>query len=310
MIKILCTCPPMIRAIDSLRDAFAKHDVDVFCPEFKQTLSVPELLDLVPQYDGWIIGDDPATAEVFSAGKNGRLRAAIKWGAGTDNVDFTGAAAAGFDVANTPGTFGEEVSDVALAYIIGLSRNLFFIDREVRSGAWPKPAGRSLQNKVVGIVGYGHIGQAVARKVGAIGMKPIIYDPIKQLTDTEGASIASWPDRLAELDFLVLACALTPKNRHLINTDTISKTKKGLILVNIARGGLIDQAALRNALDIGHVSAAALEVLDEEPPQYNEPLLSYSNCVFGSHNSSNTVEAVHRTSLIAIQLLFDRLGFK
>jgi D-3-phosphoglycerate dehydrogenase len=300
----------MIRAIDSLRDAFAKYDAEVFCPEFKQTLSVPELLDLVPQYDGWIIGDDPATAEVFNAGKNGRLRAAIKWGAGTDNVDFTGAAAAGFDVANTPGTFGEEVSDVALAYIIGLSRNLFIIDREVRSGAWPKPAGRSLQNKVVGIVGYGHIGQALARKVGAIGMKPIIYDPIKQAAKNDGVPIASWPDRLAELEFIVLACALTPKNRHLINTDTISKTKKGLILVNIARGGLIDQVALRNALDSGQVSAAALEVLDEEPPQYNEPLLSYANCVFGSHNSSNTVEAVHRTSLLAIQLLFDRLGFK
>ena len=309
MIKILCTCPPMIRAIDSLRDAFAKYDVEVFCPEFKQTLSVPQLLDIVPQHDGWIIGDDPATAEVFNAGKKGRLRAAIKWGAGTDNVDFTGAAAAGFDVANTPGTFGEEVSDVALAYIIGLSRNLFFIDREVRSGAWPKPAGRSLQNKVVGIVGYGHIGQAVARKVGAIGMKPIIYDPIKLAANNDGVPIASWPDRLAELDFIVLACALTPENRHLINTNTISKTKKGLILVNIARGGLIDQDALRDALDSGQVSAAALEVLDEEPPQYNEPLLSYANCVFGSHNSSNTVEAVHRTSLIAIQLLFDRLGF-
>jgi D-3-phosphoglycerate dehydrogenase len=300
----------MIRAIESLKGEFSKHNAEVFCPEFQQTLSVPELLDLVPQYDGWIIGDDPATAEVFSAGKNGRLRAVIKWGAGTDNVDFTGAAAAGFDVANTPGTFGEEVSDVALAYIIGLSRNLFIIDREVRSGAWPKPAGRSLQNKVVGIVGYGHIGQAVARKVGAIGMKPIIYDPIKQPAKNDGIPIASWPDRLAELDFLVLACALTAQNRRLINTDTISKTKKGLILVNIARGGLIDQDALRNALDSGQVSAAALEVLDEEPPQYNEPLLSYANCVFGSHNSSNTVEAVHRTSLLAIQLLFDRLGFK
>jgi D-3-phosphoglycerate dehydrogenase len=180
----------------------------------------------------------------------------------------------------------------------------------VRSGAWPKPAGRSLQNKVVGIVGYGYIGQAVARKVGAIGMKPIIYDPIKQPAKNDGVPIASWPDRLEELDFLVLACALTPKNRHLINMDTISKTKKGLILVNIARGGLIDQVALRNALDSGQVSAAALEVLDEEPPQDNEPLLSYANCVFGSHNSSNTVEAVHRTSLLAIQLLFDRLGFK
>lgn len=300
----------MIRAIDRLKEEFSKRDAEVFCPEFKQTLSVPELLDLVPQYDGWIIGDDPATAEVFSAGKNGRLRAAIKWGAGTDNVDFPGAAAAGFNVANTPGTFGEEVSDVALAYIIGLSRNLFIIDREVRSGAWPKPAGRSLQNKFVGIVGYGHIGQALARKVTAIGMKPIIYDPIQQVANINGVPIASWPDRLAELDFLVLACALNAQNRHLINADTISKTKRGLILVNVARGGLIDQDALRNALDAGQVSAAALEVLDEEPPQYNEPLLSYANCVFGSHNSSNTEEAVYRTSLIAIQLLFDRLGFK
>jgi D-3-phosphoglycerate dehydrogenase len=298
----------MIRAIESLKVEFSKHNAEVFCPEFQQTLSVPELLDMVPRYDGWIIGDDPATTEVFSAGKNGRLRAAIKWGAGTDNVDFSGAAALGFDVENTPGTFGEEVSDVALAYLIGLARHLFLIDRQVRAGNWPKPAGRSLQSKIVGIVGYGHIGLALRRKVEAIGMSPIIYDPAQNPSWKSDLPIAIWPDRLDELDFLVLACALTPANRHLINSNSLLKMKKGVMIINVARGGLIDQEALRAALDARHVSAAALEVLEDEPPEKNEALLSYENCVFGSHNSSNAVEAVYRTSMLAIQLLFRKLG--
>jgi len=130
----------MIGAIDSLRDEFTRRGAEVICPQFRQTLSVPELIALVPLYDGWIIGDDPATAEVFAAGRAGRLRAAVKWGVGTDNVDFDGAKAAGFDVANTPGMFSEEVSDVAVGYLLGLARDLLSL-RDLRSPArrlpWP-----------------------------------------------------------------------------------------------------------------------------------------------------------------------------
>jgi len=297
----------MIRAIDSLKDEFARRGAEVVCPEFKQTLSVGELLKLVPQHDGWIIGDDPATAQVFRAGKDGRLRAAVKWGAGTDNVDFAGASECGFNIVNTPGTFGEEASDVAIAYLIGLARDLFFVDREVRNGKWPKPSGTSLQGKTVGVVGYGHIGRAAVRKLNALGTTVVVYDPMVSAASVEGATLAQWPERLGELDFLVLACALTDKNKHMLDAEAFERMRHGIRIINVSRGGLINQAALQRALDSGHVAGAALEVFEEEPPPSEEPLLRHPHCIFGSHNSSNTSEAVLRTSIIAIELLFERL---
>lgn len=303
--NILCTCPPMIRAINNLRNEFTKRAASVDCPVFSQTLTVPELIELVPRYEGWIIGDDPATAAVFQAGREGNLRAAVKWGAGTDNVDFDAAAAAGYDIANTPGTFGEEVSDVAIGYLIGLARDLFFVDREVRKGNWPKPPGLSLQGKRVGIVGYGHIGRTLARKLEVLGMLVVIYDPY--ITE-HSVDCSVWPQRLQELDFIVLTCALTPENRHMLNASSIAQMKNGVKIVNVARGGLVDQAALLEALENHHVAGAALEVLEDEPPLAGNPLLNHPSCIFGSHNSSNTREAVQRTSLLAIDLLFERLN--
>lgn len=308
MTNILCTCPAMIRAIDALTEEFARREAEVFCPEMQQILPVGELLQLVPQYDGWIIGDDPATAEVFQAGRAGRLRAAVKWGAGTDNVDFVGAASSGFHVVNTPGTFGEEVSDVAVAYVIGLARELFFIDRGVRSGNWPKPAGTSLQGKSVGIMGYGHIGRALVRKLTALGMNAIIYDPIATPGLIGGGAVKQWPERLEEIDFLILTCSLNSHNTHIINKQAFDRMRRGVRIVNVSRGGLIDHGALLRALESGQVASAALEVFEEEPPPMGHPLLSHPGCVFGSHNGSNTVEAVNRTSMLAVKLLFDQLA--
>lgn len=298
----------MIRGINSLREEFSRREAEVFCPEMQQILSVEELLQLVPQYDGWIIGDDPATAQVFQRGRAGRLRAAVKWGAGTDNVDFAGAAACGYKVVNTPGTFGEEVSDVAVAYLIGLARELFLIDREVRAGNWPKPAGTSLQGKTVGVVGYGHVGKALARKLKALGMTVVVYDPMVTATAAEGVAFAAWPERLEELDFLVLACALTEKNTHMLDAATFDRMRPGVRIVNVSRGRLIQQEALRRALDAGRVASAALEVFEDEPPSKDDPLLLHPRCIFGSHNSSNTLEAVHRTSMLAVKLLFEQLS--
>ena len=307
MLRILLTCPPMIGGIDALREEFARRGAEVFIPKFRQTLSVPELIGLVPQYDGWIIGDDPATAEVFAAGRAGQLRAAVKWGVGTDNVDFAGAKAAGFDVPNTPGMFSEEVSDVALGYLLGLARDLFVIDRGVRAGTWPKPSGSSLTGKTVALAGFGNIGRATARKLLAFGLKVIAYDPFFAPQAGLDVESATWPQRLEEADFLVLSCALTDSSRYMVNSATLDRMKPGVRIVNVGRGPLINEADLLAALESGHVASAALEVFEEEPLPDASPLRRFDRCIFGSHNSSNTKEAVKRTSLKAIELLFENL---
>ncbi|WP_230773615.1 NAD(P)-dependent oxidoreductase [Roseiconus lacunae] len=295
----------MIRSIERYASKLRELDLEPTCPDVAQNLSEEELIGLLPEFDGWIIGDDPATAEVFDAGVKGNLKAAVKWGVGVDNVDFAGAASAGLTVPNTPGMFGDEVADIAVCYIIGLARQTFQIDAGVKRGEWLKPVGTSLRNKNVAIVGFGDIGRAITRRVLALGMNAFAYDPNPTGVDEfrESVKFLKWPESIASIDFLVLCCALNKETRHFVNRELLSTTKRGLRVVNVARGALIDEEALAEALRDQRVHSAALEVAEVEPMPLGSPLLSFPQCIFGSHNASNTQEAVDRTSDVAIELL-------
>lgn len=299
----------MLRAIDRFRPAFAARGIEITTPEVVQILTESQLLDLVPQFDGWIIGDDPATAQVFKAGKAGQLKAAVKWGVGVDNVDFEACKSLGIPISNTPGMFGREVADVAIGYVIALARQTFAIDQAVKAGAWIKPAGLSLAGRTVALVGFGDIGRNTARRLVASEMKVIAYDPYYQAAEgLEAVELAAWPARLGEADFIVITCALTPENRHSLNAESLAVAKAGVRIVNVARGPLIDEAALAAALGSGQVHSAALEVFEVEPLPWDSPLRAFGDrCLFGSHNSSNTIDAVERTSLRAIELISDFL---
>jgi len=297
----------MILALESFREEFHRRNAEFFAPNFKQVLSEEELIGILPEYDGWIAGDDPVTKNVLTAGTTGRLRSVIRWGIGTDNVDFAAARDLGLDIVNTPGMFNEEVSDVALGYMISLARDLCLIDRGVRQGEWPKPPGMSLHGKTVALVGFGNIGRSTARKLLAFGMKVIAYDPYFQASEGLNVESSTWPERIEEADILIMTCSLTESSRHMLNAAVLAKVKKGLLVVNVGRGPLIDEEALAKAMASGRVPAVALDVFEEEPLPETSPLRQYERNIFGSHNSSNTVEAVRRTSLRAIELLFDRL---
>ncbi len=308
-LQVLVTCPPMLGMIDAFRPLFAEKGVGVTTPEVVQTLSEDELKALLPRHDGWIIGDDPATRAVFTAGKAGRLRAAVKWGIGTDNVDFAACRDLGIPVTNTPNMFGAEVADVAVGYVVALARETFEIDRGVRAGSWPKPRGISLAGRTAAIIGFGDIGRNVAARLAAAGMKIVAYDPAAR--DAGGVSsvaIAAWPEHLQEADFIIVTCALTDSSRHMVNAGTLARARKGVRVVNVARGPVIDEPALVAALRSGHVYSAALDVFEQEPLPMDSPLRAHPRCVFGSHNSSNTSDAVDRTSRLAIRKLFDYLG--
>jgi D-3-phosphoglycerate dehydrogenase len=307
--KVLITCPPMLGLIDQFKPLFEAKGIQVDCPQVTQTLSEEELQQLVPQYEGWIIGDDPATRAVFQAGKDGKLKAAVKWGVGIDNVDFAAAKDLGIPVTNTPQMFGAEVADIAMGYVIALARQTFFIDREVRAGKWPKPAGISLANKTVALVGFGDIGRNAAKRLLAADMRILIYDPyVENIQELHGVEHVLWPERISESDFIILTCALTDNTKHLLNSTTLKMAKSGVRIVNVARGALIDEIALENYLSCGHVHSAALDVFETEPLSLYSPLRQYDSCIFGSHNASNTVDAVRRASGKAIEYLLEFLG--
>lgn len=303
--KILVTCPPMLRSLDRFRPLFARLGWEVTAPEVVQLMTEDELVALVPQFDGWVIGDDPATARVFAAGKAGCLKAAVKWGVGVDNVDFEACRRFGIPISHTPGMFGREVADVALGYVIALARETFAIDRGVKEGCWPKPVGVSLAGKTVALVGLGDIGRNTAKRLLASEVKVIAYDPFSPpVAGLDAVERAVWPERLGEAAVIVLTCALTSENRHMIDAQTLARCQRGVRLVNVSRGPLIDEAALIAALESGAVHSAALEVFEEEPLSGLSRLRAFGDrCLFGSHNASNTVEAVERTSLKAVELL-------
>jgi D-3-phosphoglycerate dehydrogenase len=300
----------MLRGIDQLRHFFDEKGIELVLPNVVQTLTEDELLELVPTVDGWIIGDDPATEKVFEAGVNGQLKAAVKWGVGVDNVDFKAAGKLGIPISNTPKMFGNEVADIAIAYFLGLARQTYLIDREVRKNNWIKPAGTSLTGKTVALVGLGDIGLATARRLKGFDVKVNAYDPFTKLTPEQAFSdqILTFPDQIESADFVILTCALTPSSFHLINAESIARMKDSVYIVNVSRGGLIDEPALIEALKSGKVQSAALDVFEEEPLTANNPLRQFEQCIFGTHNGSNTKEAVVRASLRAIELMFGYLG--
>jgi D-3-phosphoglycerate dehydrogenase len=149
----------------------------------------------------------------------------------------------------------------------------------------------------------------MAARLKACGVVPLIYEPIVEVDQVTNAGfeLAVWPDGLGRVDFLVLCCALTESNFHMLNESTLSACKRGVRIVNVARGGLIDEEALISALENGRVAACALDVFETEPLPISSPLRELSSVVFGTHNSSNTVEAVDRTSFAAIELLQEML---
>lgn len=300
--KIYVTCPPMLGLINEFQAAFAERGLECVAARVNQVKSEAELIEEVPLYDGWIIGDDPATRAVVEAGVKGRLRAAVKWGVGVDNVDFAAFKEFGVPVENTPGVFGGEVADVALTYALGLARETYWIDRQIREkNAWPKPAGISMAGKIAALVGFGDIGRQTARRIVACGAKVIAYDPYYQPAAGIDVETADWPARIDEADFIIFTCPLTEATRGMFNDALLPKLKRGVRVVNVARGPVIQEKCLVKALDTGIVHSAALDVFETEPLPADSPLRKFDKCIFGSHNASNSVDAVRRVSLMAIE---------
>lgn len=307
--QVLITCPQLQQTIDRYRDRFAREDIHVDLPDLVQQLSERELLEIIHKYDGVIAGDDAFTRAVLS--KAQRLRILAKWGVGTDSIDLQAARELGIPVANTPGAFDDEVADATIGYVLLLARQLHRIDRSVRDGGWLKIRGVTLRGKTMGVIGVGGIGRAVAQRARALGMHLVGHDvappPAAFMAET-GMRVGTLDDVLTAADFISLNCNLTAENRHMLDGSAFARMKQGVYIVNAARGRLIDQGALVESLRSGKVAGAALDVFEEEPLPLDDPLRQFDNCIFGSHNGSNTHEAVLRVNERAIGNLITGLS--
>ena len=306
--RVLIACPQLQQTIDRYRDFFAERGIEIELPHLAQQLSESELLEIIDRFDGVIAGDDEFTGRVLEKGN--RLKVVAKWGVGVDAIDLDAAKRLDIRVSNTPDVFADEVADVVMGYIVLLARQLHKLDQSVRSGGWAKIQGVSLRGKTLGVIGVGSIGRAVVRRAVVAGMSVVGHDiaPVPtSFVEETGLRLVELKGLLQTSDFISLNCNLTPSNRHMLSQHEFALMKTGVYIVNTARGALIDEAALVEALREGKVAGAALDVFENEPLPLDSPLRQFDNCIFGTHNSSNTFEAVMRVNEQAIRNLVDGL---
>lgn len=321
----------MINRIKEYNDLIKKYNFEIKIPNFQQIMNEEELCEIIGNYDGWIIGDDPATRKVFEKGKKGKLKAAVKWGVGTDNVDFDACRDLKIPITNIPQVFGEEVSDVAIGYLLCLTRKLHIINDGHKNNEWLKPTGETLVGKKICLVGFGDIGRCIARKLLAFKLDVWVSDPAFSKSSVDGSIKAGYgagdssiyletlrelqPVNIDKLDkclencnYIICCCPLNNNTFHLINKEKILMSKKGVKIINVGRGPVICEKDICELLESGFIDSVGFDVFEEEPLSEKNNLRNYKQNIFGSHNGSNTIEAVDKVSVIALNKLYEFLN--
>jgi glyoxylate reductase len=297
MARVFVTRALPFPALDRLREA---HEVD----EWPGALppAPEELRARTGEAEGLLtlITDRVDAALLDSAP---RLRAVANMGVGTDNIDVEACSARGIPVGNTPDVLTDATADLAFALLLALARRIVPGAEKVRSGAWRtwEPAadlGAELAGSVLGIVGWGRIGRAVARRAEGFGMEVI---------HSSRSSGVPLEELLERADFVSLHTPLTPETRHLIDAGALARMKRSALLINTARGGVVDQDALRTALHDGVIAGAALDVTDPEPLPADHPLLDTPNLLVVPHVGSATVRTRARMAEMAVENLLAAL---
>ncbi|MBL8501784.1 MAG: phosphoglycerate dehydrogenase [Nitrosomonas sp.] len=269
----------------------------------KRKLTEDEIIELLAHgATGLIAGIEPLTERVFQAAPN--LKVISRCGAGMDSVDLAAAKNRGIQVLNTPEAPAQAVAELTLGYILSLLRQINPIDRAVRNGEWPRTQGRLFAAQTVGIIGLGHIGRRVARLCQAFEATVIAHDPYaSQIPD--GVSMLPLEQLLASADIITLHTPYSADMHHLLDAKAFAAMKPETIVINAARGGLVDENALLAALQSGKVSAAALDVFEQEP--YHGPLLECGNVILTSHVGSLARESRQRMEIEAAENLLQGL---
>ena len=268
------------------------------------------MLDLLGTYDAVICGDDAYTAAVMDKGLP-RLKIISKYGIGLDRVDVAAATERGIAVAFTPGVNHTTVAEHVFALMLGRMRNLVEEVAFTRAGEWTRITGNELSGKTLGIIGLGRIGGEVAVRAKAFGMTVLAQSAEwdKDFVAREQIRMKDQVEEvLREADIVTLHLPLTPESRNLLNKERIGMMKPGTLLINTARGELVDRAALLDALDRGHLAGYCADVLEQEPPPADHPLLHHPRCTITPHIGSRTVENVERQARRAIENVAAYLG--
>ena len=293
--KILVADSIAREAIKKLQDA--GHEVDV-----KTGLSEDELITTIPPYNAIIVRSIPkVTRPIIEAGNN--LKVIARGGIGLDNIDCAAASEKGITVVNTPAASSQSVAELAIGLMFAASRKIARANAALKSGQWLKKEcmGCELAGKTLGIVGVGGIGQAVARIARVLGMEVIAtkrdLNTVPAVLKELGVPVVPFDELLARADYISLHLPKTAESTMLICEPQFNRMKDGVIFINCARGGIVDEDALAQAVKSGKVAAAAVDVFAKEPPEEDNPLLGLENVILTPHIGASSVEGQFRVGM-------------
>jgi D-3-phosphoglycerate dehydrogenase len=308
--KVLFTAPYMIPVVDRFRPIFDKHNIELVVPVVEERLEAADLLKYAGEFDGTICGDDCYTAHVIEACAP-RLKVISKWGTGIDSIDAEACSRYEIKIGRTPNAFTLPVADSVLGYLLAFARRQPWMDREMKSGKWEKIPGKALSECTLGVIGVGNVGKAVVRRAKAFGMKVFgndIIDIDHVFLAEAGLEMTTLPSLLANSDFVSINCDLNPTSHHLINGDTLALMKPNAVLINTARGQILDEEALVEALQAKRLAGAALDVFEFEPLPQDSRLREMENVMLAPHNSNSSPAAWERVHWNTIRNLLAGLG--
>lgn len=301
----------MIPFLDRFKPVLTHFGLEVICPAVNERMEEKDLLQYAGKFVGTICGDDRYTRKVLQA-CSPRLKVVSKWGTGTDSIDHAACADLGIQIKNTPNAFTLPVADSVMGYILAFARRQPWMDRAVKTGEWKKIPGRSLSESTLGVIGVGNIGKAVLRRARAFGMTLMGNDIVPIARDfllENNVKSVSLQELVSQADFVSVNCDLNSTSIHLINQQVLDLMKPNAILINTARGPIVDEKSLVNALLENKIAGAAMDVFEDEPLPAASPLLKMDNVMLAPHNSNSSPAAwenVHwntiRNLLIGLQI--------
>jgi D-3-phosphoglycerate dehydrogenase len=310
--SVLITAPYILPEFERFRYIFDEAGVDVIVEDVDERLDEEALLQYAGQIDGTICGDDKYSKEVIEE-FTPRLKVISKWGTGIDSIDQDAAASLGVQVLNTPAAFTNPVADTVLEYVLIFSRKGPLMDRSMKDGQWKKLHTKALNECVLGVIGVGNIGKAVLRRAKAFEMELLGNDIVeihKDFLDEVGVEMTSLSDLISRSDFVSINCDLNPTSFRLINAETIQYFKSDAVLINTARGPILEQSVIIEALQSGKLAGAALDVFEDEPLPKDSPLLEMEHVMLAPHNANSSPAAWEKVHINTIRNLFNGLGLE
>ena len=304
--KVLLTAPRAVASLGRYERELGAAECQVVAASVVEKLTADDLIPLVGDVHAIICGDDEITSRVLDAAP--RLRVISKWGTGIDSIDVEEARRRGILVRNSPGAFSEPVADTVMGYVLMFARKLDAMSSDTKAGLWRRAELRALRECTLGIVGLGNSGRAVAKRAMAFGMRVIshtLHEP--ETAAPEGVQLVSLTELLHDSDFVTLHADLRPESRGLIDETRLRSMKPSAVLINTARGALIDERALETALRERWIAGAALDVFTNEPLPANSALRNFANVYLAPHNANASAWAAERVHANSIEHVLQAL---